>query len=222
MIFDTQRLAQMGSWSGTLDRRWTGSDASTRRRRGVRETDRGVCGPSARRSPTASAKASTRWAAGCGSYFPMRFEDHSIFYICSRDGRRHAHAGTGRAGVARWPDRAARAHRPRPPSPARTAGSCRARRSPSWTPASTSAARRCCRTTSPSGRATASSPTGATACGRDRSPSCRASSTRSPRSRCSAATPSSTTPLVRVRRPRRAYGLYEHAFSGTLPKYGLE
>ena len=89
VTFDTQRLAQMGSWSGTLD--VDGTDAERRPRHhlglarplvgraaGRREGARGHL------PPTPSA------AGGMWSYFPMRFEDHCIFYICSEgaDGSR--------------------------------------------------------------------------------------------------------------------------------------
>ncbi len=82
VMFDTQRLAQMGSWSGTLtvaghelkvgpDTTWGSRDRSW----GVR--------PVGEKEPDGIRQGTNAMGGGMWSYFPMRFEDHSIYYICS-------------------------------------------------------------------------------------------------------------------------------------------
>ncbi len=88
VTFDTQRLAQMGSWSGTLEvagREMTVDPSTTW---GSRDRSWGVR-PVGEKEPE-GIYADTVRPGGMWSYFPMRFEDHSIFYICSEgaDGSR--------------------------------------------------------------------------------------------------------------------------------------
>jgi hypothetical protein len=88
VMFDTQRLAQMGSWTGELEvagQRLTVDAATTW---GSRDRSWGVRPVGEPEHPGILAQA--RRGGNMWSYFPMRFEDHAIFYICSEsgDGRR--------------------------------------------------------------------------------------------------------------------------------------
>jgi len=86
VIFDTQRLAQMGSWSGTLE---VGSQAMTVdavTTWGSRDRSWGVR-PVGEQEPPGIMASMPRGAGNMWSYFPMRFEDHSIYYICSENDR---------------------------------------------------------------------------------------------------------------------------------------
>ncbi|HEV8296323.1 MAG TPA: hypothetical protein VGQ20_03470 [Acidimicrobiales bacterium] len=80
LVFDTQRIAQMGCWSGTLrvagrdiavtpDHCWGSRDRSW----GVRPVG----------EPEADGiRKGINALAGMWNYFPMQFADHSIYYIC--------------------------------------------------------------------------------------------------------------------------------------------
>jgi hypothetical protein len=82
VIFDTQRLAQMGSWSGTLEvggqTLTVGPDTTW----GSRDRSWGVRTVGEPEHPGIMASM-PRGAGNMWSYFPMRFEDHSIYYICA-------------------------------------------------------------------------------------------------------------------------------------------
>ncbi|MCB0994648.1 MAG: hypothetical protein KDB21_06140 [Acidimicrobiales bacterium] len=85
--FDTQRLAQMGSWSGTLNvggRDLTVDPSTTW---GSRDRSWGVR-PVGEREPE-GINAGTPRLGGMWTYFPMRFADHSIYYICSENAEGH-------------------------------------------------------------------------------------------------------------------------------------
>ena len=69
--------------------------------------------PVGEKEPDGIRQGAHAMGGGMWSYFPMRFEDHSIFYICSERADGVPHARAGRAGLARRPDRAARPHRAR-------------------------------------------------------------------------------------------------------------
>ncbi|MCD9624295.1 hypothetical protein [Rhabdothermincola salaria] len=88
ITFDTQRLAQMGSWSGSIevDGHALAVDPSTTW--GSRDRSWGVR-PVGEKEPE-GIYADTVRRGGMWSYFPMRFEDHCIYYICSEgaDGSR--------------------------------------------------------------------------------------------------------------------------------------
>ncbi len=82
VLFDTQRLAQMGSWSGTLTvdgRELTVDPATTW---GSRDRSWGVR-PVGEKEPEGIRSGTNAMGGGMWSYFPMRFEDHCIYYICS-------------------------------------------------------------------------------------------------------------------------------------------
>ena len=78
VIFDTQRLAQTGRWSGTLsiggeeivvDHGWGNRDRSW----GIRPVGE---------PETGGIRAEDLVLAGMWNYFPMQFDDHAIFLIC--------------------------------------------------------------------------------------------------------------------------------------------
>ena len=88
ITFDTQRLAQMGSWSGTLSVHGKDLKVSPDTTWGSRDRSWGVR-PVGEREPAGITRDTYR-PGGMWSYFPMRFEDHCIYYICSEgaDGSR--------------------------------------------------------------------------------------------------------------------------------------
>jgi len=89
VTFDTQRLAQMGSWSGslTVDGDELTVDPSTTW--GSRDRSWGVR-PVGEKEPEGIRQGHSAMGGGMWTYFPMRFEDHCIFYICAElaDGTR--------------------------------------------------------------------------------------------------------------------------------------
>ena len=221
-MFDTQRLAQIGLVERHALRRGRTSTVDPDTTWGSRDRSWGVR-PVGEKEPDGIRTGANAMGGGMWSYFPMRFDDHSIFYICSEtaDGER-----TLEQAERVWLDGADRAARPAPSTTTRfvrRASGCWPARSITFLDAGVeidvhAAARR---TTSPSAPATASSPTGATACTRARSSSCRASSTTCRRS-------GSLGAYAVVDHAARfeydghvGYGLYEHAFSGAMPRYGL-
>ena len=88
VTFDTQRLAQMGAWSGTLVVEGKELNVSAETTWGSRDRSWGVR-PVGEKEPQGIYRDTHR-PGGMWSYFPMRFEDHSIYYICSEgaDGSR--------------------------------------------------------------------------------------------------------------------------------------
>lgn len=80
VVFDTQRLAQMGSWSGVLEvggKRLKVDAATTW---GSRDRSWGVR-PVGEKEPDGIRLNENVMGARMWNYFPMRFDDHSIFYI---------------------------------------------------------------------------------------------------------------------------------------------
>ena len=88
VTFDTQRLAQMGSWTGTLSVASETFDVKPETTWGSRDRSWGVR-PIGEREPEGIYRDTFK-PGGMWSYFPMRFEDHCIYYICSEgaDGSR--------------------------------------------------------------------------------------------------------------------------------------
>ena len=88
VTFDTQRLAQMGSWTGTLSVAGETFDVKPETTWGSRDRSWGVR-PIGEREPEGIYRDTFK-PGGMWSYFPMRFEDHCIYYICSEgaDGSR--------------------------------------------------------------------------------------------------------------------------------------
>lgn len=84
VVFDTQRLAQMGSWSGTLSVNGVDLPVDPGTTWGSRDRSWGVR-PVGEREPD-GIRQNVHSLSGMWTYFPMRFEDHSIFYICSENG----------------------------------------------------------------------------------------------------------------------------------------
>jgi hypothetical protein len=80
VVFDTQRLAQLGTWEGTLSVAGTDIAVTPDRCGGSRDRSWGV-------RPVGEPEADgirqgTNVMAGMWNYFPMQFEDHAIYYIC--------------------------------------------------------------------------------------------------------------------------------------------
>jgi hypothetical protein len=88
VVFDTQRLAQTGRWSGTLSVAGRDFAVTPDRCWGVRDRSWGVR-PVGEREPD-GIRQGKHVMSGMWNYYPMMFEDHSIFYICHEqdDGRR--------------------------------------------------------------------------------------------------------------------------------------
>ena len=82
VLFDTQRLAQMGSWSGTLNVGGRDLTVDPSTVWGSRDRSWGVR-PVGEKEPDGIRQGVNAMGGGMWSYFPMRFEDHSIYYICS-------------------------------------------------------------------------------------------------------------------------------------------
>ena len=88
VVFDTQRLAQMGSWTGTISIAGRELEVTPERCWGSRDRSWGIR-PVGEPEPD-GIRQGVNVMAGMWSYFPMRFDDHSIFYICQEraDGSR--------------------------------------------------------------------------------------------------------------------------------------
>ncbi len=82
VTFDTQRLAQMGSWSGTLSVAGRDLAVDPGTVWGSRDRSWGVR-PVGEKEPEGIRAGVHAMGGGMWSYFPMRFEDHCIYYICS-------------------------------------------------------------------------------------------------------------------------------------------
>jgi hypothetical protein len=88
VVFDTQRLAQLGTWEGTLSVAGRDIVVSPDHCGGSRDRSWGV-------RPVGEPEADgirqgTNAMAGMWNYFPMQFADHAIYYICQErnDGHR--------------------------------------------------------------------------------------------------------------------------------------
>jgi hypothetical protein len=88
VIFDTQRLAQMGTWSGTLSVGGTDIAVTPDRCKGSRDRSWGV--RPVGEPETDGIRQGTHVFAGMWNYLPMQFDDHCIFAICHErdDGER--------------------------------------------------------------------------------------------------------------------------------------
>jgi hypothetical protein len=80
VVFDTQRLAQMGRWSGTLSVAGQDFAVTPDRCGGSRDRSWGVR-PVGEREPD-GIRQGVNAMAGMWNYFPMQFDDHCIYYIC--------------------------------------------------------------------------------------------------------------------------------------------
>ena len=88
VVFDTQRLAQTGTWSGTLSVSGEDIPVTPEHCWGTRDRSWGVR-PVGEPEGDGIRKGELLMG-GMWNYFPMQFDDHSIFYICHEqdDGRR--------------------------------------------------------------------------------------------------------------------------------------
>lgn len=88
VVFDTQRLAQVGSWSGFLEVGGRRLDVDPATCWGARDRSWGIR-PVGEPEP-AGIREGIRPLEGMWNYFPMRFADHAVYYILNEtdDGRR--------------------------------------------------------------------------------------------------------------------------------------
>jgi hypothetical protein len=86
LVFDTNRLAQTGNWTGTLN---VGGADFTIDGSGNRDRSWGIR-PVGEPEP-AGIREGMLVLPGMWNYFPMQFEDHTIFYICHEDDDGHRH-----------------------------------------------------------------------------------------------------------------------------------
>ena len=102
VVFDTQRFAQTGCWTGTLTAGDTTFDVTPDRFWGSRDRSWGVR-PVGEPEPD-GIRQGVGSMAGMWNYFPMQFDDHSILYICQEESGGHR---TLEEGVRVWhePDR---------------------------------------------------------------------------------------------------------------------
>ena len=86
VVFDTQRLAQTGNWTGTIT-----VDGKTFDVTGVGSRDRSWGIRPVGEPEPPGIREGILTLPGMWNYYPMQFEDHSIFYICHEgpDGVRH-------------------------------------------------------------------------------------------------------------------------------------
>ncbi len=80
VVFDTQRIAQTGFWSGTLSVAGEEISVTPDSCKGSRDRSWGVR-PVGEAEPD-GIRQGVNVLAGMWNYFPMQFDDHSIFYIC--------------------------------------------------------------------------------------------------------------------------------------------
>lgn len=80
VVFDTQRLAQMGTWSGTMTVGGEEIAVTPDRCKGSRDRSWGVR-PVGEPEPD-GIRQGVNVMGGMWNYFPMQFDDHSIFVIC--------------------------------------------------------------------------------------------------------------------------------------------
>ena len=83
VVFDTQRLAQTGTWAGTLEVGGEEITISPEHCRGPRDRSWGVRPVGEPESD--GIRQGELVLPGMWNYYPMQFEDHSIFFICHED-----------------------------------------------------------------------------------------------------------------------------------------
>jgi hypothetical protein len=80
VVFDTQRLAQTGFWSGTLSVAGTEYAVTADQHHGCRDRSWGIRPVGEPEGDGIRQGANVM--AGMWNYFPMQFDDHAILYIC--------------------------------------------------------------------------------------------------------------------------------------------
>jgi hypothetical protein len=80
VVFDTQRIAQMGNWTGTLNVAGEDIAVTPDRCKGSRDRSWGVR-PVGEPEPD-GIRQGINVMGGMWNYFPMQFDDHSIYVIC--------------------------------------------------------------------------------------------------------------------------------------------
>ena len=83
VMFDTQRLAQTGNWTGSLTAGGITFDVTPDRWRGCRDRSWGVR-PVGEKEPD-GIRQDVATMAGMWNYMPMQFDDHSILYLCHEE-----------------------------------------------------------------------------------------------------------------------------------------
>jgi hypothetical protein len=88
VVFDTQRLAQTGRWSGTMSVGGTDIEVAPGHCWGTRDRSWGV--RPVGEPETDGIRQGELVLGGMWNYFPMQFDDHAIMYICHErdDGER--------------------------------------------------------------------------------------------------------------------------------------
>ena len=117
VVFDTQRFAQTGRWEGYADASAASDFAVTPDHWwGTRDRSWGVR-PVGEPEPPGIHAGGPGSMSGMWNYFPMQFDDHSIFYIRNERERRHRRAARRAADLERpdAPDRGPRPGRVRAP-----------------------------------------------------------------------------------------------------------
>ncbi len=83
VVFDTQRFAQLGSWTGTLKAGDTTFEVTPDRWQGARDRSWGVR-PVGEKEPD-GIRADISTMGGMWNYFPMSFDDHAVLYMCHQE-----------------------------------------------------------------------------------------------------------------------------------------
>ncbi len=83
VVFDTQRFAQTGHWSGTLTSGDKTFEVTADRWRGCRDRSWGVR-PVGEKEPD-GIRADIPTMGGMWNYFPMQFDDHAVLYMCHQE-----------------------------------------------------------------------------------------------------------------------------------------
>ena len=87
VVFNTQRLAQMGRWSGTLVVAGSEHAVTAENHWGSRDRSWGV--RPVGEPETDGVRKGTNVMAGMWNYFPMAFEDHCVYYINHEENNGH-------------------------------------------------------------------------------------------------------------------------------------
>lgn len=89
VVFDTQRFAQLGSWQGELSAGGDSWEVTADRWSGSRDRSWGVR-PVGEPEPD-GIRQGINVMGGMWNYFPMKFDDHVLLYMCHEDNQGHRH-----------------------------------------------------------------------------------------------------------------------------------